>query len=320
MKALLKWTVLAPPVTAGAVMWSMTLASLPITAAGVGACAFIALVIYLGSGHGERISVQILMGATLASPAEAALLEPVRTLLQLNGLTSGDIFVQRRAGHRNTAEPVGRSSIVLSREVLERVLARRAEDETVAVLLAHADARRHASGGMRHDIACRVVALPWGMARRAASRLGRAFGWIPGLGLFRFIAAIVVAAEVCRTAAAGLWWIAVVLACSASSLVGGPIVRRQWAAGITRAADDSVALGGLREPLIRLLAASNARDAIERIHRLAPASGERIRHLHLVRAPEEPPRGIHSVAIHPQRSMQLQAVMIRTRAKPPSSY
>lgn len=282
MDKVIKWAAVAPPITAGALGWAMLIALLPVDLAGVGFIAAAGTLLMLASRSGERHAVRTLTGARPATNSELDALKPGAEAARQHGFTVQDLYLSAAASPE-AAAPIGRRSIIVSPTLVARAHSGALDSDTVAVVLAHAEARRHTEGCPRFDIAGRLLSLPWVGVRGGARCASRVFGWIPGIRAFPFIATLVVAAAEWRTASSGLWWLTLVIAVFSSIVLGTPKVRRMHSARAAREADDLLARRGLGEALLRLLETSAICDSLVRIDRVRQSLNPPRPHLHLVR-------------------------------------
>lgn len=280
------WAALVPPVVGSLLLWAMAIALLPATAVGVTVPLLFGAVVWLCRDRRERVAVFVLAHAVPASPAELTLLRPSLELARWLVASPAHLYVRRGAAGGRSAEPLGPHALVLDPRIVVALSRGTLESETVAVVLAHAEARRRARGGMRHDVALRLVLLPGCAVARASRRIRRRLGWIPGVAAFRLIAAMVIATAIWRTFAQGVWWLALMMTATSIVVAAGRIAREHWRQRVEAAADHTLVMAGLGDPLVRLLRADGSPRSLRRIGSLTssldPANPTPVRHLRLV--------------------------------------
>lgn len=285
MDKVIKWATVAPPITAGALGWAMLIALLPVDLAGVGFIAAAGIVLMLASSGGERYAVRVVTRARPAANSELGPLRPGAEIARQHGFSVRDLYVSPAASPE-AAAPIGRRSIVVSPTLVARAYSGTLDPETVAVVLAHAEARRHAEGRSRLDIAGRLLGLPWIWMSAAVRRVSRAVRWLPGMRAFPVIAILVVATAEWRTASQGLWWLAALLAVSSTVALGTSMARRVWSDRVRVMADHELVVRGMGRPLMRLIEEAPGGNSAERLIRIQQAMEPHPMRLRLVNSTE----------------------------------
>lgn len=281
----LTWLAHFAPIVGSLILWAMAIAVLPPDIAGGTLIGVIAAALVLCRPRSERVAVRLLAQGAPISRGQGVLLAPAIALLQEGGLAPPRLYFAQGRRHRVLAEPVGRHSIVLAPRLFAGAARGRVDAETLAVVLAHAQARRVARFGMKHDIALRLALVPGQTISSLWRGVARWLRWAPGASVFWLIAAVVIATAAWRTVVEGVWWIGLVIVLTSSATLVSRSARVMWTRQVDAAADRMVADHGLGGPLGRLLMSDGSRRSLDRAeatgrHQNAPATP--IRRLRIV--------------------------------------
>lgn len=276
------------PTLVGLLLWVVVLAILPPTLVGVLLPAIVGVVAWLSRQKREQLAARVLAIASPMSTGQIALLEPTRVLLAASGVELGNLCVSRPSASGVLAEPFGVRTLLVSPRLVDAVARGTLDQETVAVVLAHAHARREASGGMRRDVAIRFIALPHRVLAAVARRVDRRLRWLPRASAFGLIGLVVVATAIERSFAQGTWWMGLTLMGASSIAVLGHVAPERWRRRIDAAADRRLAALGLDGALMGVLRAEGTVRSLDRLAALERTlqKDTRVgwRHLRLVKA------------------------------------
>lgn len=263
-KRLLTWLAHVVPIVGSLILWAIAIALLPPDMA---AAAVIALVLgawWLCGPRNEQVAVRLLAQGAPISRGQEALLQPAIVRLEEAGLAPQRLYVTHSRRHRVPAEPIGRHSTVLAPRLLAGAARGSVDAETLAVVLAHAEARRAARFGMPHDIALRITLVPGQTISSLLRGLARRLRWVPGAGVFWLIASVVITTAVWRTFAEGVWWVGLIIVLTASATLASHSARALWIRQVDAAADRSITDRGLGDPLRFLLLSDGSRRSLDR--------------------------------------------------------
>lgn len=269
----LTWLADVVPISGSLLLWAMGITLLPPDIAAATVIVAVAAARWLCRPGREPLAVRLLAQGRPLSRGEEALLGPALAQLANVGLAPQRLFVAPDQGRQVLAEPVGRCSMVLAQRVLAAAARGSADAETVAVVLAHAEARRAARFGMRHDVARRVALVPGHAIASLVQGLARRLRWVPGAGAFPAIAAVVIATAALQTFSQGQWWIGLIIVMTTSAVAISHTARARCDQHINLAADRMVADRGLRVPLRTLLLSEGSRRSLDRVEGLSSYQG-----------------------------------------------
>ncbi|GAC1378642.1 MAG: hypothetical protein NVSMB48_00540 [Marmoricola sp.] len=259
------------PITGSLVLWAIAIALLPPDVADAAVLALLLATHWLTRPRREDLAVRLLAQGAPISRGQEMVLQPALTRLTEAGLAPPRLYVAPPRGHQMLAEPVGRRSMVLAPRLLARSARGNVDAETLAVVLAHAEARRVVRSGMRHDIALRIVLIPGRTFSSLVRGLARRLRWVPGAGLSGLVAAVVISTAVWRTFTEGVAWIGLIIALMASFGVISHAARAAWRTHVDSAADRLLADRGLGGPLARLLLSEGSRRSLDRVEAVSGA-------------------------------------------------
>lgn len=253
MNRWMTWVAVAPTVLGGTMLWLAVLALLPSAASGIAACVVASVASWLFIGRGEERAVVLLALGRRLSSTEGDLLAASQDLLARRDIAIGHIYVRREIGGGLAVQPVGRQSLLVSPGLLEGLAAGSVDRKRLAVVLAHAEAQRAVSLGMRHDISARFLASPWQLIRAVLRRWGYLVGWVPGRRLIPPIALMLVSTAAVMTIVAGLWWLGAVLISALGLQITAPWARQYLARRLHQEADELLVAQGFGTDLLVVL-------------------------------------------------------------------
>lgn len=269
----LRLTAMAPAVLMGTVLAVVVLALLPPVVGLVGFLACVVVLVALALGYLERPTVRVLGRAGDPGEGELAVLAPLVARLGGMGIGVGGLYVARTQRSPRPAAVLGRSSVVVSRWLVEATFRGELSQDEAVALLAHA-VGRHRTRPQRCALALGVWTAPWRGLLAVACRVGGAFAWFPlvrpAWGL-RFVVGIVC---VVQSAAEGR---------TVSGLIAGafialtylvPAANRAIERRVETSADAFVLELGLGPPFVGLLRRGGWAVSIERLQRLQRPPGD----------------------------------------------
>lgn len=174
----LRLTAVTPAVLVSTVLAVVVLALLPPVVGLVGFLAYVVVLVALALGYLERPTVRVLGRARDPGEGELAVLAPLVARLGGMGIGVGDLYIARSQHSPPPAAVLGRSSVVVSRWLVEATYRGELSQDEAVTLFAHALGRRRARPQLC-ELALSAWTAPWRGVLAVARRVGGAFAWFP---------------------------------------------------------------------------------------------------------------------------------------------